>query len=305
MDRRPEQPRAKPELARSPQIHTEVSPLLLDTAGKQAQQDAVAMNQPQQSPVPPSAGGPASRPGIRAAIGPRHAWYVPVKATVEYLASLLILIPALPLIALSALAVKLTSRGPAFYTQKRLGRHGRLFTIYKIRTMQHDCESLTGPRWSEPGDPRVTPVGNFLRRTHLDELPQLLNILRGEMALIGPRPERPEFMSRLEHAFPRHRQRLRVRPGVTGLAQVQLAPDTDLESVRRKLAYDLHYVENLSPWLDARVLFATLFYTLGNPFRLTTRLRLVPTGGHIEDTVPAPVETPTAPAQRGGLNRRP
>src|SRR5205085_11405871 len=107
-------------------------------------------------------------------------------------------VPAAPVIALAALLLKLTSHGPAFYTQTRVGRNGRLFTIYKVRTMLHRCESLTGPRWSVPGDPRITAVGCLLRVTHVDELPQLLNVLRGEMSLIGPRPERPEFVPELE-----------------------------------------------------------------------------------------------------------
>ena len=132
--------------------------------------------------------------------------------------------------------------------------------------MIHNCESLTGPRWSMPGDPRITPVGWFLRRTHLDELPQLLNVLRGEMSLIGPRPERPEFVPELERELPGYTQRLAVRPGVTGLAQVQLPPDTDLDSVRRKLAHDLYYIRHVSPWLDLRLLVCTAFYALGVPF---------------------------------------
>jgi lipopolysaccharide/colanic/teichoic acid biosynthesis glycosyltransferase len=157
-----------------------------------------------------------------------------------------------------------------------------LFTILKIRTMIHNCESLTGPRWSMPGDPRITPVGWLLRKTHLDELPQLLNVLRGEMSLIGPRPERPEFVPELERAFPAYRQRLNVRPGVTGLAQVQLPPDTDLESVRRKLAHDLYYIRRLSPLLDLRLLLCTAFYALGVPFRVLSRMLGVPASSDIE-----------------------
>ena len=104
----------------------------------------------------------------------------------------------------------------------RLGKNGRPFRLHKIRTMRHDCEKATGPRWAVPGDPRITPLGRFLRQTHLDELPQLWNVLRGEMSLVGPRPERPEFVPDLEQAIPHYRDRLLVRPGVTGLAQVQL-----------------------------------------------------------------------------------
>jgi len=187
------------------------------------------------------------------------------------------------------LAVKLTSRGPAFYTQTRVGQDGHLFTIYKIRTMIHKCESLTGPRWTTPGDPRVTPVGWFLRRTHFDELPQLLNVLRGEMSLIGPRPERPEFVAKLERVIPGYGQRHRVLPGITGLAQVQLPPDTDIDSVRRKVSYDLHYVRRISLILDARILIATGLHLLGVSFTRLQTLGVVPG--------PAVVETPlTKPA---------
>ena len=127
---------------------------------------------------------------------------------------------------------------------------GQEFVIYKIRTMIHNCESLSGPRWTIPGDPRVTPIGWLLRCTHIDELPQLLNVLRGEMSLIGPRPERPEFVAQLEKTIPGYRNRHIVLPGITGLAQVQLSPDTDIDSVHRKLLYDLHFVGNLGLWLD-------------------------------------------------------
>src|SRR5205823_10851019 len=158
------------------------------------------------------------------------------------------------------------SRGPVFYSQTRLGRGGRPFRIYKIRTMVHNCERQSGARWCTSGDPRITPVGRFLRATHLDELPQLWNVLRGDMSLIGPRPERPEIIAALERAIPRYHDRLLVRPGLSGLAQVQLPADTDLHSVRRKLAYDLYYVEQLGAWLDLRLALATALYLLRVPF---------------------------------------
>jgi lipopolysaccharide/colanic/teichoic acid biosynthesis glycosyltransferase len=180
--------------------------------------------------------------------------------------------------------VKLTSRGPALYAQRRLGKGGRPYVLYKLRTMTHDCEKKTGPRWSTPGDPRVTPLGRILRRTHLDELPQLWNILRGEMSLIGPRPERPEFVSALEGALPCYRQRLLVRPGVTGLAQVQLPADTDLQSVRRKLAYDLYYIRMLSPGLDLKIVACTSLHVLGVPSRLLRRVFSLPSLDRIENT---------------------
>lgn len=214
--------------------------------------------------------------GRGASIRPPNRWYPTVKAAVEFLVALLLAGIALPLVALCALAIRLTSRGPAFYLQTRVGKGGRLFTICKLRTMVDNCESLTGPRWCIPGDPRVTRVGRFLRASHLDELPQLLNVLRGEMALIGPRPERPEFIPELERALPAYRQRLQVRPGVTGLAQIKLPADTDLNSVRRKLAHDLWYVERLGPWLDLRLLAGTALYAAGLRPRLVGLLVGIP-----------------------------
>jgi lipopolysaccharide/colanic/teichoic acid biosynthesis glycosyltransferase len=190
-----------------------------------------------------------------------------------------------PLLLLLGLLVKMTSRGPAFYTQVRLGRGAIPFTIYKLRTMVNKCESLTGPRWSMPGDPRVTAFGRFLRVTHLDELPQLLNVLRGDMSLIGPRPERPEFLPELERHCPGYRERLAVRPGVTGLAQVQLPADTSVGSVRRKLAFDLYYIRHLGPWLDLSLLIVTGFYAVGVPFRLVGRLLRVPAGESVEGEI--------------------
>ena len=198
---------------------------------------------------------------------PRQSWYLSWKAAFEWLIALVLLVLTFPLIALAAILVKLTSPGPAIYRQTRVGRKGRLFTILKFRTMLYDCEALTGPRWSVPNDPRVTWIGRLLRSSHLDELPQLVNVLRGDMSLIGPRPERPEFLPHLYQTIPGYPNRLAVRPGVTGLAQVNLPPDTSLASVRLKLAYDLCYIRNLSFLLDLRILLATALYSVGVPFR--------------------------------------
>ena len=198
---------------------------------------------------------------------PEISPYFVFKRALDVVAALLLLVVTAPLVLLAMLLVKLTSRGPALYSQTRLGAHGRPFTIFKIRTMVHECESLTGARWSAPGDARVTPIGRWLRKTHIDELPQLWNVLRGDMSLIGPRPERPEFVPRLEQAIPHYRDRLWVRPGVTGLAQVQLPPDTDLVSVRAKLAYDLYYLRNFGFWFDVRICWATVLKMAGVPFR--------------------------------------
>jgi lipopolysaccharide/colanic/teichoic acid biosynthesis glycosyltransferase len=194
----------------------------------------------------------------------------------------LVLVVALPVIGLALLAVRLTSRGPGLYTQTRVGRFGRPFRIYKIRSMTHDCESRSGIQWSTRGDARVTPVGRVLRKTHVDELPQIFNILRGQMSLVGPRPERPELVGVLETSIPRYRERLGVRPGLTGLAQVQLPPDTDLESVRRKLKYDLHYVAAGSVWMDLRLLVATAIHVAGLPFAVSRRVLGLPGEPEVE-----------------------
>jgi lipopolysaccharide/colanic/teichoic acid biosynthesis glycosyltransferase len=213
---------------------------------------------------------------------PEH-WFMPWKTAAEFVLALGLLVLAAPCLAVIAAVVRLTSRGPILYKQTRLGKNGRPYTIYKIRTMAQDSESKTGPCWSGPRDPRVTPVGRFLRRTHLDELPQLWNVLRGDMSLIGPRPERPELIPPLEQAIPQYRARLRVRPGVTGLAQVQLPPYRDIEDVRRKVAYDLFYIEYLSPWLDLRIFVCTALHMAGIPYHVLRRLFRLPHVGRVED----------------------
>jgi lipopolysaccharide/colanic/teichoic acid biosynthesis glycosyltransferase len=209
-------------------------------------------------------------------------WSLSAKHAVEWLLALALLVAAAPFLVLAALAVKLTSRGPAFYSQTRVGRGGQPYTIYKIRTMVHNAECSTGPRWATPQDPRVTSVGRFLRHTHLDELPQLWNVLRGDMNLVGPRPERPEFVTHLEKVIPRYHDRLQIQPGVTGLAQICLPPDTDLDSVRRKLAYDLYYLQHMSPWLDLRLMLLTGCKMFAIPHSLARRLFPLPDGKAVE-----------------------
>jgi lipopolysaccharide/colanic/teichoic acid biosynthesis glycosyltransferase len=194
--------------------------------------------------------------------GPSSRVYVPVKVALEWLVAAMLLVLCAPLIAFLAAAVKLTSRGPAFYLQTRLGLDGKTYLIWKLRTMEHNCEALTGPVWAAKGDARITPIGRLLRNTHLDELPQLWNVLRGDMSLIGPRPERPEIVARIERHLPGYRGRLTVRPGVTGLAQMILPPDSDIEGVRLKLAHDLYYIRHIGPVLDARIAACTAFYFL-------------------------------------------
>ena len=175
----------------------------------------------------------------------------------------LIAAPALLAIGACMALVKITSRGPALYSQQRVGRWGRVFTIYKVRTMRDQCEADSGPKWSLPGDPRITPLGRILRATHLDELPQLWNVFRNEMSLIGPRPERPEIAAKLREQIPGYDLRSAVLPGVTGLAQVHLPPDTTVDSVRRKLRHDLAYVRGMGLALDAAILWKTAMKVLG------------------------------------------
>jgi lipopolysaccharide/colanic/teichoic acid biosynthesis glycosyltransferase len=211
-------------------------------------------------------------------------WYGPIKMATDRILAALLLVLTAPLLLVVALLVKLTSPGPVIYSQVRLGRGGRPYTIHKIRTMVQDCEKLSGAQWSKPGDSRITWIGHFLRKTHIDELPQLWNVLRGEMSLIGPRPERPEFVPQLARALPRYRERLLILPGLSGLAQVQLPPDTDLQSVRRKLAHDLFYVERVSFWLDLRILLGTALNLLGLPYIYWGKLLALPGGEPVEQT---------------------
>jgi lipopolysaccharide/colanic/teichoic acid biosynthesis glycosyltransferase len=202
------------------------------------------------------------------------------KSWFDYSLAALLLIVSAPVILLLMALVRLTSRGPAIYRQKRLGQRGREFTIYKIRTMYDRSEQQTGVVWSWPGDPRITPVGRWLRATHLDELPQLVNILLGEMSLVGPRPERPEIANQIEHVLPHYHERLLVRPGITGLAQIQLPPDGEVSGVRSKLFFDLHHVQNHSFSLDFRILLGTGLKVLGFSFPAIRRLLNLPICGH-------------------------
>jgi sugar transferase (PEP-CTERM system associated) len=169
------------------------------------------------------------------------------------------LLLAAPLILLVALAVRLTSPGPVLYHQRRVGLQGREFTVHKFRSMRTDAEAATGPVWaSKSGDPRVTPIGNWLRRLRLDELPQLWNVLIGEMSFVGPRPERPEFVANLTREIPYYGQRHVVRPGLTGWAQVRYTYGASTEDALQKLQYDLFYIKNLSISLDLYIVFETI-----------------------------------------------
>jgi lipopolysaccharide/colanic/teichoic acid biosynthesis glycosyltransferase len=214
-------------------------------------------------------------------------WHAPdpglrTKAAIDLILAAVLLVLAAPVMLIAAVLVRLTSSGPALYSQTRVGLHGMVFRIYKLRTMYHECEAVSGIQWATAHDPRVTPLGRILRRTHIDELPQLWNVLRGEMSLVGPRPERPEFVAKLGRDVAGYMERLRVRPGVTGLAQIQLPPDTDIDSVRRKLIYDLHYIHHRGLWLDFRIIVGTVFKMCHVPFSVARRVLRIPAGGVVE-----------------------
>jgi lipopolysaccharide/colanic/teichoic acid biosynthesis glycosyltransferase len=205
-------------------------------------------------------------------VRPQRTWYIPAKMAIDWIIALVLFFAVAPLMAFLLVLVRLTSPGPALYKQVRLGRFGKPFNMYKIRTMSINAEAVTGAVWSGPNDSRVTRVGRFLRDTHLDELPQLVNVLRLEMSLIGPRPERPQLVKDIVRRLPRYAERTEVRPGVTGFAQIQHPADLDLDHVRRKLMYDLYYVSEVSPWLDLRIILGTFFYIAGATLKALGKL---------------------------------
>lgn len=194
-------------------------------------------------------------PLIEVTCGSRCGASLHVKHALDHVLATLLLVASLPLLVLAALAVRLSSRGPVLFRQRRVGRDGREFVIYKLRTMHDDAEGTTGPVLARAGDDRVTRIGRLLRATRLDEIPQLLNVLNGTMSLVGPRPERPEFADALARDLPGYRERWLVKPGVTGLAQVRGEYHT---SALGKLRHDLAYVHNRSLALDLHILLATV-----------------------------------------------
>jgi sugar transferase (PEP-CTERM system associated) len=191
--------------------------------------------------------------------GFRKSWGLRVtKRLMDVVAAAVGMVVFAPVMLVTALAVKLTSRGPVVYSQERVGRHGRPFTIHKFRSMCHDAEAVTGAVWSPPDDERVTKVGRLLRRTRLDELPQLWNILRGDMSLVGPRPERPSFVDELTRQIPFYHQRHVVKPGLTGWAQVRYTYGATVEDAMEKLQYDLFYIKHMSVALDLLTVLQTI-----------------------------------------------
>jgi Undecaprenyl-phosphate glucose phosphotransferase len=191
---------------------------------------------------------------------PHFGLNVVVKRAMDVAVSLVALVLLSPLMALIALLVKLTSPGPVFFRQERCGLNGESFRMLKFRSMRADAEAQTGAVWARKDDPRRTRLGTFLRKTSLDELPQLFNVLRGDMSLVGPRPERPEFIHRFEKTIPNYVARHCVKAGITGWAQVHGWRGNT--SLRKRVQYDLYYITHWTPWLDLRIMWMTLFHGL-------------------------------------------
>jgi sugar transferase (PEP-CTERM system associated) len=188
----------------------------------------------------------------------RSTIFIVVRRVISIIISLIGLILVLPLFPLIMLAIRLDSKGPVFYTQARVGKAGRIFQVVKFRTMRQDAEAANGPQWAGDRDPRVTRVGKFLRASRLDEIPQLWCVLKGDMAFVGPRPERPEFIEWLSKEIPYYGMRHMVRPGLTGWAQVKYKYGSTVEDAREKLQYDLFYIKNASIGLDLLIMFLTI-----------------------------------------------
>jgi len=181
-----------------------------------------------------------------------------MKRSFDIVCSLIIMILTLPLMLLAALAVKLEDRGPVFYSQERVGKDGVTFFVHKFRSMRTDAEKGGKPQWAQQNDPRITRVGNFMRKTRIDELPQVLNVLKGDMSFVGPRPERQYFVDQLIEVVPYYNVRHSVKPGITGWAQVRYGYGSSAEDALQKLQYDLYYVKNNSLFLDVLILIDTL-----------------------------------------------
>ena len=189
-------------------------------------------------------------------------WEKRLKRVLDVTVSLIILLISLPFAFLVIIAIKIDSKGPVIFKQDRIGMNNKIFRIYKFRSMYQDAEKQTGPIWSIKNDPRVTRVGKIMRKLRFDEIPQFFNVLKGEMSLVGPRPERPYFVDMLAEQLPYYKRRLKVRPGITGWAQVKHKYDESIEDVKVKLRYDLFYIENMSFRMDMKILARTVLVVL-------------------------------------------
>jgi lipopolysaccharide/colanic/teichoic acid biosynthesis glycosyltransferase len=185
------------------------------------------------------------------------------KSWFDRFAALILLVGFAPVIAIVWLLVKCTSEGPGIFAQRRVGLGGKVFRMYKFRSMCENAEADGKAKWCGEKDPRVTPLGRWLRKLHLDELPQLWNVARGDMSFVGPRPERPEIIAYLEKEIEKYHDRLLVRPGITGIAQINLPPDQTIDSVRRKQSLDILYIREMSWHFDIRIMLATAMRLFG------------------------------------------
>jgi exopolysaccharide biosynthesis polyprenyl glycosylphosphotransferase len=185
-------------------------------------------------------------------------WEAQIKRLIDITVSVLVLVLGSPVWLATALVIKLTSHGPAVYKQERIGQYGKPFVMLKFRSMFMDAEKHSGPQWATKQDPRITPVGRFIRKTRLDEIPQFINVLKGEMSLVGPRPERAFFIEQLKEEIPWYLRRLKMKPGITGWAQVKHKYDSSIEDVKKKVMFDLYYFENMSLRLDLKIILHTL-----------------------------------------------
>ena len=192
----------------------------------------------------------------------KHFYARKVKVIFDVVFAIVLLIIRLPLWFFIACVIKLDSKGPVFFKQVRLGKNNEKYTLIKFRTMIENAEIETGPVWTDKKDPRITFVGKWLRRFYLDEVPQLFNVLKREMSIIGPRPERPYFAEQLVKKYPSYLDRLSVKPGLTGWAQINQSYDISIEDVGQKLKYDFYYIENLNFIFDLQIMIKTILVVL-------------------------------------------
>lgn len=185
------------------------------------------------------------------------SWQAQIKRFFDICVSLFILVPFMPLWAIVAIIIRITDKGPAVFAQERVGKNGRPFIMYKFRSMFVNAEE-SGPQWATKNDPRITPFGKFIRKTRIDEIPQFFNVLKGEMSIVGPRPERQYFIDKLSKEIPWYVKRLKMKPGITGWAQVKHKYDETIEDVKFKVMYDLYYFENMSIILDLKIIIQTI-----------------------------------------------
>ncbi|MBE0434159.1 sugar transferase [candidate division WOR-3 bacterium] len=197
-------------------------------------------------------------PFLKIVFHPLSAWDRFLKRVIDIVISIVSLVVLSPILALTAILIKIDTPGPVFHKQDRVGLRGKKFTLVKFRSMVSDAEKLTGPVWAEKNDRRTTRIGRIIRPYRLDELPQIINVLRGEMSFVGPRPERPSFVERFRKTIPLYGLRLTVNPGITGWAQVKHTYDQSFEDVKKKLSFDLEYINNISLRLDMKIFLKTV-----------------------------------------------